>query len=73
MRYIWKVMYNPSGSGAVPYYFAKYDDAEKFSKMDYADPPEPVTVPEEPGYPVQCYRSLYGAEHDTDWHYEFIK
>lgn len=67
---IWKVMYNPTGCGAIPIYFDSKEEAEKFSKRDYTD--NPVRVKASNG---EIIIEVYEKAEDVDkgdWHYEYI-
>lgn len=68
---IWKVMYNPTGYGAIPYYFNNKKEAEKFSKRDYADLPVRVKGEEYGEIPIRVYKTVEDAEEDKGY-YEYI-
>jgi hypothetical protein len=68
---IWKVMYNPTGYGAVPYYFNSKEEAEKFANRDYADTPERVAASESGDIPITVYKTAYNADRDNG-HTEYI-
>lgn len=72
MKYtnFWKVLYNPTGAGAVPYYFASREEAEKFSARDYADAPERVKA-QDGETPILIYKTAEAAEKDNG-HFEYI-
>lgn len=68
----WKVMYNSTGYGEVPYYFDSKEEAEKFSRRDYATVPVRVAASEdgEPR-PIMVYKSAENADKDNG-HYEYV-
>lgn len=68
---IWKVMYNPTGWGAIPIYFDNKEEAEKFSKRDYADTPVRVQASEYGDIDIQVYKTVEDVD-KGDWHYEYI-
>ena len=63
---IWKVHYNPTGHGTIPYYFSNKDEAERFAQRDYADLPVRVAASTdgEP-HPVRVYKTAENAERDN--------
>ncbi len=69
---IWKVSYNPTVCGAIPYYFSDKNEAERFSQRDYADLPVKVAASTdgEP-HPVMVYKTAENAERDNG-HYVYI-
>lgn len=73
MKYlnIWKVMYNATGYGAVPYYFDNKKEAEKFAKRDYADKPERVQASKNGDIDIKIYKTTEDAEKDNGY-YEYI-
>lgn len=68
---IWKVMYNPTGFGAVPYYFNSKEEAEKFANRDYADAPKRVAASESGDIPITVYKTAENADKDNG-HTEYI-
>lgn len=68
---IWKVMYNPTGYGAVPYYFNSKEEAEKFANRDYADAPKRVAASEYGDIPITVYKTAENADKDNG-HTEYI-
>lgn len=67
---IWKVMYNPTGWGAIPKYFNNKEEAEKFAERDYAD--NPVRVQASNG---EIIIEVYKKAEDVDkgkFYYECI-
>lgn len=68
---IWKVMYNPTGYGAVPYYFNSKEEAEKFANRDYADVPKRVAASESGDIPITVYKTAENADKDKG-HTEYI-
>ena len=71
MLNIWKVMYNQTGYGAVPYYFDNKEEAEKFADRDYADPPEQVKATKTGDMPITVYKTAENADKDKG-HTEYI-
>lgn len=68
---IWKVMYNPTGYGAIPYYFNSKEEAEKFANRDYADTPKRVAASESGDIPITFYKTAENADKDNG-HTEYI-
>jgi hypothetical protein len=68
---IWKVMYNPSGCGAVPYYFNDKTEAEKFANRNYADMPVRVAATKSGDIPITVYKTADNADRDNG-HTEYI-
>jgi hypothetical protein len=68
---IWKVMYNPTGCGAVPYYFSSKTEAEKFAQRDYADIPVRVAESNSGDIPITVYKTADNADKDNG-HTEYI-
>ena len=68
---IWKVMYNPTGYGAVPYYFNSKDEAEKFANRDYADAPKRVVASKFGDIPITVYKTAENADKDNG-HTDYI-
>lgn len=68
---IWKVMYNPTGCGAVPYYFDSKEEAEIFANRDYADEPVRVAATKSGDMPIMVYKTAANADKDNGY-FEFI-
>lgn len=68
---IWKVRYNPSGTGSIPVYFDNKNAADEFAAShDYAD--EPVRICSNGDNPNDVYNiDVYKAaeDYDNDYYY----